>query len=96
MNTANKIHATIQQQLVTAQDALAALQARGLTARSVSISGARPVIVIDRPSEDCLVGAQHIRERRGELVTHTKMATPFLGCQVEWDVCQSTVSGARH
>ena len=55
-----------------------------------------PVIVIDRPRGDSLVGAQHIRERKGQLVTRTKMATPFHGCQVEWDVCQSTPTSGLH
>ncbi|MBH1874315.1 hypothetical protein I5W30_08755 [Stenotrophomonas maltophilia] len=96
MNTTDKNRTAIQHQLTVAQEAINALADKGLTARSVSITGARPVIVIDRPCGDSLVGAQHIRERKGELVTRTKMATPFHGCQVEWDVCQSTSTGGLH
>lgn len=55
MTTTDKNRTAIQHQLTAALEAINALADKGLTARSVSITGARPVIVIDRPRGDSLV-----------------------------------------
>ncbi|WP_282258547.1 hypothetical protein [Stenotrophomonas sp. PS02301] len=97
MTSSTKSVPTFNDLLQTAQGAVAQLAGHGCVPRSISITGAKPLIVIDAPRDHAFLGGvQHVRRGGGEMVNRTVMAAPFHGCQIEWDVCSLAPVHTRH
>ncbi|EMT5435817.1 hypothetical protein WMR10_001366 [Stenotrophomonas maltophilia] len=96
MNNSTKAMPTFDDLLKTAQGAVSQLAGHGCVPRSISITGGKPLIVIDPPRDHAfLAGVQHVRKGAGQMVQRAVMAAPFFGCQIEWEVCSLAIQ-TRH
>lgn len=78
-----------QAHLNTVQTALEQLAQRGMTPRQISLSGDRPVIVIDPPADEHWIQAAMRRRVPSAHSTRTVLAAPFHGCRLEWECITS-------
>lgn len=96
MKGLNPVCARFNNALMGAMAAIHHLSDHGCVPLEITLSDRKPVITIEPPTESEWLRGAMTRRITVNRQTHTVMAAPFHGCQIEWAITEVRTVEARH